>query len=143
MQLDIERACPQTASVHRAENLYVAYRVERETFRDAFPHDRQQLSHPLFRIRCVDEIEIASFDRRQIGHQAGVDPVRINDDPALGGLPEDLGQAHNRHSSRSDDIAQNLPWAHRRQLIDIADEQQCRALRQRPKDRPHQGHINH
>ena len=52
---------------------------------------------PLFRIRCVDEIEIASFDRRQIGHQAVVDPVRINDDPALGGLPEDLGQAHDRH----------------------------------------------
>jgi hypothetical protein len=44
----------------------------------------------------------------EVGHQAVVDPVRIDDDPALGRLPEDLGQAHDRHRSRRDDIAENL-----------------------------------
>ena len=72
-----------------------------------------------------------------------VDPVRIDDDTALGGLSEDLGQAHDRHRSRRDDVTQNLPRAHRRQLIDIADEQQRRVLRQSPKDRPHQRHVDH
>ena len=69
--------------------------------------------------------------------------MRIDDDTALGGLPEDLGQAHDRHRSRRDDVAENLPRAYRRQLINIADEQQRRALRQCPKDRPHQQHIHH
>ena len=99
--------------------------------------------HPLFRVRRINEIEVSAFGRGEIGHQAVVDPVRIDDDPALGSLPKDLGQAHDRHRSRRDDVAENLPRAHRRQLIDIADEQQCRALRQSPKDRPHQRHIHH
>jgi hypothetical protein len=46
-----------------------------------------------------------------------VDPVRIDDNPALGSLTEDLGQAHDRHRSRRDDVAENLPRADRRQLI--------------------------
>src|SRR6201982_1847352 len=36
-----------------------------------------------FRVRRVDEIEIAAFDRGGIEHQTVVDPVRIDDDPAL------------------------------------------------------------
>ena len=34
--------------------------------------------------------------------------MRIDDDPALGGLAEDLRQAHDRNGSRCDDVAQNL-----------------------------------
>jgi hypothetical protein len=37
------------------------------------------------------------------------------------------GQAHDRHRGGRDDIAENLPLAHRRQLIDVADEKQSRA----------------
>jgi hypothetical protein len=47
-----------------------------------------------------------------------VDPVRINDDPALGRLPEDLRQAHDRDRGRRNDVAENLPRADRRQLIE-------------------------
>jgi hypothetical protein len=96
-----------------------------------------------FRVHRIDEIEIAAFDRGGIEHQTVVDPVRIDDDPALCGLPEYLGQAHDRHRGGRDDIAENLPRTYRRQLIDIADEQQCYALRQSTKDRPHQRHIHH
>jgi len=32
---------------------------------------------------------------------------------------KDLGQAHDRYRSRRDDIAENLPRAYRRQLIDV------------------------
>ena len=70
LQLDIERASTEAAAVHRAEHLDVAYRVKPEAFRDPVLHDRQQLSNTLFRVRRVDEIEIAAFDRGEIGHQA-------------------------------------------------------------------------
>ena len=143
MQLDIERTSTEAAAVHRAEHLDVAYGVKPEALGDAFPHNRQDLTHPLFRVRRIDEIEVSTFGKDEIGHQTLVDPVRIDDDPALGSLPEDLAQAHDRHRGRRDDIAENLPRAYRRQLIDITDEQQCRALRQSPKDRSHQRHINH
>jgi hypothetical protein len=137
LKLDIDGASTKAATVHRAEHLDIAYRVQSETFGDPILHDRQQLSNTLFRIRGIDEIEVAHLDRGEIGHQAVVDPVRIDDDPALGRLPEDLGQAHDRHRSRRDDVAENLPRAYRRQLIDITDEQQRRAIRQSTKDRPH------
>jgi hypothetical protein len=108
-----------------------------------FSHDRQQLSDSFLRLCRIDEVEVSAFGRSEIGHQTLVDPVRIDDDPALGGLSKDLGQAHDRHRSRRDDVAENLPRAYRRQLIDIADEQQRRVIRQSPKDRPDQRHIHH
>jgi hypothetical protein len=40
--------------------------------------DRQQLSHPLSRVRRIDEIEIAHIARDEIRHQALVEPVRID-----------------------------------------------------------------
>ena len=42
-----------------------------------------------------------------------------------------------------DDVSQYLPRPDRWQLIDIADQQQCRSLRQSSQDRPHQRHVDH
>src|SRR4029077_1028979 len=78
LQLDIERASTQAAAVHRAEHLDVAYRVKPKTFRDPVLYDHQQLPNTLFRIRRVDEVEVAHLDRGEIGHQTLVDPVRID-----------------------------------------------------------------
>jgi hypothetical protein len=118
-------------------------RVEPEALRDALLHDRQQLSYPLFRVRRVDEVEVTAVGRGEFGHQAVVDPMRVDDDLALGSLPENLSQAHDRDGTRCDNVGQNLSRPYGRQLIDIADEQQRRARRQRSKDRPHQRHIDH
>jgi hypothetical protein len=41
VQLDIERACPEAATVHRAQHLNVSYRVEPEALWDPLLHDRQ------------------------------------------------------------------------------------------------------
>ncbi len=54
-----------------------------------------------------------------------VDPVGIDHDPALGRLPEDLGQPGDRQPPRSDDIGQDLPRSNGGQLIHVADEQQA------------------
>src|SRR5215471_3613696 len=59
--------------------------------------DRAELSNALFRVRGVDEIEVAAFDRGEVGHKALIDAMRVNNDPAFGGLAEDLGQADHRH----------------------------------------------
>jgi hypothetical protein len=67
-------------------------------------------------------VEVAAFNGGEIGHQALIDAMCVDDDPALGSLSEDLGQPHDRHGTRSNDIGQHLPGPNRGQLIDIADE---------------------
>ena len=103
--------------------------IEPEALRDALAHDGEHLPHPVFRIRGIDEVEVAAFGPGEIGHQPLVDPMRVDDDPALGGLAEDLGQAHDRYGTRGDDVRQHLPGTDRGQLIDITDEQQCCPVR--------------
>src|SRR5215469_8321884 len=44
------------------------------------------------------KVKITGFGTAEIGHQSLVDAMGADDDPALGGLTEDLGQAHDRHS---------------------------------------------
>src|SRR5260370_16914456 len=68
LQLDIERAGTEAAAVHWAEHLDVAYRVKPEALGDAFPHNRQDLPHPLFRVRSTDEIEITPLDMSPAWH---------------------------------------------------------------------------
>ena len=114
-----------------------------KTLRDALLHDRQQFSHSLFRVRRIDKVEVAAFDTGKIGHEALVDAMGVGDDPAFGRLAEDLGQAHDRHRTRGDDVGQHLPRPDRRQLINVADKQQCRLVRQGSQQSPHQGHVDH
>src|SRR5271155_4563118 len=90
LKFDIERTSTEAAPVHRAEHLDVANGIEPEALWYTLPHDRQQLSHSLFRVRRVDEVEVAAINRGEIGHQALVDAMCIDDNPALGSLSEDL-----------------------------------------------------
>ena len=72
-----------------------------------------------------------------------VDPMGVDNDPALGGLAEDLGQADDRHPPRVNNIRQHLAGTDRGQLVDVADEQQCGLVRQGPQQSPHQRHVHH
>ena len=75
------------------------------------------------------KVEVAVAGRRtEIGHCALVDAMGVDDDPARGGLPEHLGEAHHRHSARADDVGQDLPRSDGWQLVDIADDQQRRVI---------------
>src|SRR5205823_10558919 len=53
LQLDIERAGAETATVHRTEHLDVAYRVEPEALWDPLLHDCQELAHTLLGVRRI------------------------------------------------------------------------------------------
>src|SRR5437660_4664181 len=83
-----ERAPSARGSSDRAPEYRVSGRARK--FRDPVPHDRQELPHPVFRVLRIEEVEVSAFSRGEIRHQALVDPVRIDVDPALGSLPEDL-----------------------------------------------------
>jgi hypothetical protein len=60
----------------------------------------------------------------EVGNGAPVDLVRAGDDPAVGGLAKDFGQAHDRHRAGSDDVGQDLTRADGGELVDVADDQQ-------------------
>src|SRR5262252_7791428 len=126
LQLDVQRASAEAAPVHRAQHLNATDGVEPKTSRDPLLHDRQNLLNTLFRVRRINEIKIAALDRGQRRHQALIDAVRIDNDPALSGLAKDLGQAYNRHGARCDDVSQHLPRPDGRQLVDVPQQQQAR-----------------
>ena len=70
------------------------------------------LRDALLRLGRVDEVEVrARRPGAELGHLALVDPVRVDDDPALGRLAEHLGQPHHRHGARADDVGQHLARA--------------------------------
>ena len=111
--------------------------------RDAVAHHGQELLAARLRVGRLDEVEVRALRRLEVRHLAAVDPVGVDDDPALGGLAEHLGQPHDRHRAGADDVGQHLPRPDRGQLVDVADEQQGGAVRQRLQQRPHQRHVDH
>src|SRR5215469_205239 len=143
LKLDVQRASTEAAPVHRGQHLNATDGVEPKTSGDPLLHDRQQLLNTLFRVRRINEIKIAALDRGQRRHQALIDAVRIDNDPALGGLAKDLGQAYDRHGTRCDDVSQHLSRPDGRQLVDVPHQQQRSSVWQSSQQRPHQRHIDH
>jgi hypothetical protein len=72
-----------------------------------------------------------------------IDAMGVYDDPARGSLPKHLGEAHHGQSARADDVGQDLPRSDRGQLVDIADYEQRRILRDRFHERLHQHDVDH
>ena len=90
------------------------------------------------------EVEVAvASGRAEIGHQALIQAVSVHDDPALRGLPEHLGQPHDRHGPGADDVGQHLPGPDGGQLVDIADDEQRRVVGRRFHQRLHQHDVDH
>ena len=78
------------------------------------------------------EVEVAlSAGRAEMRDRTLVDPVGGGDDPALGGLPEYLGQADHRDRTGQNDVGENLPWP-AVQLVDITPQSRWRPCRAPP-----------
>jgi hypothetical protein len=69
--------------------------------------------------------------------------VGAPDDARSGGLPEHLGEAHDRHRARLDQIRENLSRANGRQLIHVPDEDHRSGARHRLQQLVRQRHVNH
>ncbi len=48
-----------------------------------------------------------------------------------------------RHRARADDVGEHLARADRRQLVDVADQDQRGVIGHRPQERVHQRHVDH
>ena len=91
-----------------------------------------------------DEVEVAvALGPGEVGDGAPVDAVGCGDDPALRRLAEHLGQPHHRHRAGGNDVGQHLARPHRRQLVDIAHDQEGGFVGDRRQQRPHQHHVHH
>jgi len=134
LQQGVEVARPGRAAVHRGEHLHVADRVEPELGRDAAGDD---VHHELGGLLC--RVQAGLFRRvtgepvevGKPGHLRGlavVDAVGVDDDARPLGLAEDLGQPHPRHAGGCEQVAEDFPGADRGELVDVADQQQVRAL---------------
>ena len=77
------------------------------------------------------------------GGWPGVDRVRGADDERAGGLAEDVGQAHDRHGLRLDEVVEHAAGADRRELVDVAHEQDVRARADGAEQRLGQAHREH
>ena len=55
-------------------------------------------------------------------HLAVVHPVGVHDDEARLGLPEDVLKPDHVHRAGADDVLEKAAGTHRRQLVDVADE---------------------
>src|SRR5438105_8794693 len=123
LKFDVQRAGCDAATVHRAQHLNVTDGIEAEALRDAYLHQFDDPRHGGFGIVRLHKIEVAvALGPGEVGNGAPVDLVRAGDDPAVGGLAKDLGQAHDRHRAGSDDVGLDLTRADGGELVDIADD---------------------
>ena len=83
-------------------------------------------------VESLNEIEIGDilFRDTQIGDDSGVHFVGVRYDLALSCLPKNLGQPRYGNCSRINDVGENLPWSHRRKLVDIANDHEGSFVRQ-------------
>jgi hypothetical protein len=100
LEFNVKRACSDTASVHRAENLDIADWIETKAARDTGFDELDDSRNRDLGIVRLDKIEVAlDFGFAKIGYDPVVDTVGIHDDLALGRLTEYFGEAHHRHGS--------------------------------------------
>jgi hypothetical protein len=91
-----------------------------------------------------DEVEVAQlFGRGQVGYLALVDGVCGRDDPALGRLPEDLGQADDRHRAGRDQVGQDRAGPDRGKLIRVTDQNDTGLRRHGAEELMAQHDIDH
>src|SRR5256714_14021413 len=89
---DVDGACSDAASVHRAENLDIADWIETEAARDAGFDQLDDARNRGLGIVSLDKIEVAlGFRSAKIGNDTLIDAVGIHDDLTLRRLPEYFG----------------------------------------------------
>ena len=90
-------------------------------------------------LKKVEVVALVVADRLP----ALVDAMGVADDMAAVVLAEDLVEARHRGDAAVDDIAQDIARAHRRQLVDIADQQQMRRGLQRLEQAVEEPQVEH
>jgi hypothetical protein len=141
LEEQVEVARPGGAAVHRAEHLHIATGVKAELGWDAARHDVDQEFRGLLVVVAAEPEEVVVPPEGRL--VSGVDPVRVDHDPRLLGLPEDLRQPHHGQRARGEHVPQHLARPDRGQLVDVSDQEQVRARRDRLDQLVGQDHVHH
>ena len=135
--------------MHRGEHLDIAGGVKPELRGDPPRDDVHDECRGLLggvQAGVLGRVAPEPVEVREAGELWGlavVDAVGVDDDARLLGLAEDLGQAHPRDVAGGEQVAQDLAGADRGELIDVADEQQVRALGDRLDQLVGEDHVHH
>ena len=77
------------------------------------------------------------------GHFPMVDPMGIDDDHTLSGLPEYLGQCDTGQGAAVNDILKHVPGPHRGKLVAVSHHDHTGAPGHRLQQAVHQENVNH
>src|ERR1035438_2654449 len=143
LQARVQFTDAKGAPIHWREHLDVADGIELEFVWNAALEQIEEHGRNSLGLLPLYEIEIlVGVPGWQFWQEPLVDPMRIGDDPAAGSLPEHLRQPCYRHDAAFDQVAQHQPRAHRRQLVNIAYQQQVALGGHSPQEMAHQRHKN-
>lgn len=150
LQLGVEvRGAEQTAA-HRRQHLDIGARLETEGLRNAFGDQLAHGRQDRLRLLALDEEEVvgafgdpvpAGASRQRC--QSVAHSVRVGDDEALARLAEDLVEARDLDDAGVDEVGEQAAGSDRRQLVDVADQNQSRAAWQRADQRAGERDVEH
>lgn len=93
-----------------------------------------------------EQVTVASFLRLPISAERefpAIDPMGIDHDLTLPGLPEDLRQPDHRYEARRDDVAQHRTRPDRWELVHVTHQNQTGSRRDRLQEGVHQHDVDH
>ena len=91
----------------------------------------------------IHEEEIALSPAPDVRELAFVDPMGVQDDPALHRLSENPCEAHDRKTAAVDEIPQYIAGPDAGQLVDISDQNQRHGVRNGFQEMIHQHDVDH
>ena len=145
----IEHRLQREVEIFRA-GFALSRRTEHLNFRRGDAHVFRQARLAELRDRLHDRLRVAPPQEKEVAvgavqHRklAVVDRVRVHNDEALAGLPEDFGQTHRLHAAAPNEVGKQIPRADRGQLIRVADQNQAALRLQRAEQRRHQLQVDH
>ena len=101
------------------------------------------VANTFFRVFLGDERELALLGRVPNRHLPFIHEMGVRDDETILRLAENLRQPHDGNTVGIDEIAQEIPRAHGRQLVHIADEHDRRRERDRFQEVIGEGNVEH
>src|SRR5215469_14449712 len=100
LQFDVQRPRTNTTPIHRTQHLDVADGIEAKSLRNAGLRQFDDAADGNWGIVRLHEVEVAiGSGSAEIRHQALVDAMGADDDPAPCSLPEHFAEPYHRHSA--------------------------------------------
>lgn len=144
LKLRVHLARTEGAAIHRAKHLDVSNRIEAVLDREALLDETDERGLNRLGFLTLDEVEVRFLRLvSELRHPSLVDPVRVDNDVALGGLTKYLGQPHDRNHAAFNQVRQYHPGTDGWQLNHVSHENEMRIGRNGFQQFVHELHVHH